>query len=66
MGFDNFYPNRKDHGKPYRKSKAFDYTCRNHGSCGYCKANRLYFDLKNRSVANIDLKIYKIYDKHNK
>lgn len=27
--------------KPYTGSKRFDRSCRNHGSCNYCKANRL-------------------------
>lgn len=40
MSFENFYPNRKDQRKPYRKSKAFDRTCRNHGSCPYCESGR--------------------------
>ena len=26
----------------YRKSRAFDKTCRNNGSCSYCRKNRLY------------------------
>ena len=26
----------------YRKSKRFDKTCRNHGSCSYCTSNRLH------------------------
>jgi hypothetical protein len=42
MAFDNDYPNRKDRIKPYRKSKAFDRTCRNHGSCAYCRLGRLH------------------------
>ena len=32
----------KEHRKPYRGSKAFDRTCRNHGGCDWCKDNRLY------------------------
>lgn len=32
----------KENGKPYRKSKRFDKTCRNHGSCPYCRDNRLH------------------------
>jgi hypothetical protein len=32
----------KERRRQYRKSKAFDYTCRNHGSCPYCKNNRLH------------------------
>ena len=26
----------------YRKSKRFDKSCRNHGSCPYCQGNRHY------------------------
>lgn len=42
MSFDKSYPNRKDRRKPYRGSKRFDRSCRNHGSCGYCERNRKY------------------------
>lgn len=28
--------------KPYRGSRRFDYTCRNHGGCSWCKGNRLH------------------------
>lgn len=40
MSFDKTYPNRKDKRKPYRGSKAVDCSCRNHGSCNYCRGNR--------------------------
>jgi hypothetical protein len=40
--FDNYYPNRKDWRKPYKGCKSIDRTCRNHGSCPYCKNNRLF------------------------
>ena len=37
----------------YTKSKAFDRSCRNHGSCSYCKDNRTFFDRKHRpSIPN--------------
>jgi len=26
----------------YRKSRRFDATCRNHGSCSYCQSNRVH------------------------
>ena len=26
----------------YRKSRAFDRSCRNNGSCSYCRENRLH------------------------
>jgi hypothetical protein len=42
MSFDKNYPNRKDKRKPYRKAKAIDPTCRNHGSCPYCRENRTH------------------------
>ena len=32
----------KEHRKPYRGSKAFDCSCRNHGTCEWCKENRLH------------------------
>lgn len=58
MAFDNDYPNRKDRRKPYRKSKVFDTSCRNHGSCGYCEQNRRFFDTKRRAAAAQDIKDY--------
>ena len=42
MAFDTNYPNRKDRRKPFRKAKAVDRTCRNHGSCPYCQAGVEY------------------------
>lgn len=32
----------KEKRKPYRGSKAFDKTCRNHGGCDWCRENRLH------------------------
>ena len=42
MSLDKAIKHRKEKRKPYRKSKAFDYSCRNHGSCGWCWGNRTY------------------------
>ena len=39
---------KKENRKPYRGSAAFDCSCRNHGSCGYCESNRTIFDKKAR------------------
>ena len=36
----------KEKRKPYRGSKAIDCTCRNHGSCPWCRENRLYKNKK--------------------
>lgn len=42
----------QEHRQPYRKSKAFDYSCHNHGACGYCEDNRTYFARKARSIVD--------------
>ena len=52
MSFDTRYPNRKDIRKPYRKAKAFDRTCRNHGSCPYCHCARLHNDRRRELAAD--------------
>lgn len=33
---------KKNWKQPYRKSRRFDKSCRNHGSCPYCYDNRMY------------------------
>lgn len=50
MAFDNSYPNRKDQQKPYRKSKAFDRSCRNHGYCPWCTSGRLHVNKRREPV----------------
>ena len=42
MGLDKAIRYGKEKRKPYAGAKAIDRTCRNHGSCGWCKGNRLY------------------------
>lgn len=42
----------KEKRKPYRKAKAVDKSCRNHGGCEYCKGNRLYQIRKEKEKAN--------------
>lgn len=42
MSLDKAIIHKKEKRKPYRKAKAIDISCRNHGSCPYCKNNRLY------------------------
>lgn len=54
MGLEKAIKYGKEKRKEYRGAKAIDRTCRNHGSCEWCKRNRLYnykkmldkFDLK--------------------
>lgn len=52
MSFDVEHINRKDHRKPYFGSKQFDTSCRNHGSCDYCKGNRTHKNAKRKEATN--------------
>jgi len=58
MSFDKHYPNRKDWRKPYRGSKRFDRTCRNHGSCSYCEANRTFNRKRQTESLDADFKTF--------
>jgi hypothetical protein len=49
MSLEKAIIHKKEHRKPYRGSKRFDCSCRNHGSCGYCESNRTVFDKKARA-----------------
>ena len=42
MSLDKAIKYKKEKRKSYKKSKAFDKTCRNHGACSYCRNNRRY------------------------
>jgi len=36
----------KEHRQPYQGAKACDRSCRNHGSCNWCRNNRNYRNMK--------------------
>jgi len=41
----------KEHRRSYMGSKAISKTCRNHGSCPWCKENRTYkYMKKNQAI----------------
>lgn len=42
MSLDKAIEHGKEKRKQYRGSKAIDCTCRNHGSCEWCRNNRLH------------------------
>lgn len=46
----------KEHRISFRGSKAIDPTCRNHGSCVWCKRNRMYNKNKTNSHSLLDMK----------
>ena len=51
MSLDKAIKSGKEHRKPYRIPKSVDGTCCNHGSCPYCKGNRLYQRTKEEQKA---------------
>lgn len=55
MSFLKAIESGKEHRKSYRGSKVFDKTCRNNGSCPYCKGNRLHNGTKRESVAELSI-----------
>lgn len=42
--------------QPYRRSRRFDRTCRCHGSCSYCRGNRLHQQTRAMAGAAAQLK----------
>lgn len=48
----------KEKRKPYRRSKRFDRSCRNHGSCGYCEGSRTHNDAVKKFDAEDAIKEY--------
>ena len=59
MSLDKSIEHNKEKRKPFYGAKAIDCTCRNHGSCEYCKASRLYQSKKVDEKTSQKLKEYK-------
>lgn len=60
MSLDKAIKHGKEKRKPYRGSKAFDLTCRNHGGCDACLSNRMHG--KNKQEQSQLLKIKEVSD----
>lgn len=45
----------KEHREPYRGAKACDRSCRNHGSCTWCRNNRNYQNIKAEEKIKFEL-----------
>ena len=58
MGLDKAIEHGKEKRKPYRGAKAVDCTCRNHGTCEWCKRNRLIQSMKELEASEDELKEY--------
>lgn len=55
MSLDKAITHGKEKRKPYRKSRRFDRTCRNHGSCSYCESNRKHHNNKRKDSSDFIL-----------
>lgn len=58
MSLDKSIEHGKEHRKQYRGAKAVDRTCRNHGSCGWCRENRKHKYDKRKLGAEQELKAW--------
>lgn len=56
MSLDKAIRSGKEHRKEYKGSKRIACSCRNHGSCDYCKGNRLYQTTKEKQKAEHKLR----------
>ena len=56
MSLDKAIRYGKEHRKPYRRAKAVDPMCRNHGGCSYCEKGRLHKHKKNELKWNDEIK----------
>lgn len=51
MSLDKAIEYNKEHRQSYTGSKAIDRTCRNHGTCDWCRENRQHkFKIKEISL----------------
>lgn len=58
MGLDKAIKYGKEYRKPYRRGKAIDPACRNHGRCSWCVSNRTIQTQREAAKADIDTPEY--------
>ena len=58
MTLDKSIQSGKERRKPYRGAKSIDSTCRNHGSCEWCRRNRAHKNKKRELAAEWELRDY--------
>ena len=62
MSLDKAIEHGKEKRKPYYGAQAIDCTCRPHGSCEWCRSNRLYQQLKMEEASRQALEEFKNKD----
>jgi hypothetical protein len=58
MGLEKAIQSGQEYRKTYRHSKLYAYSCRNHGSCPWCKGNRLHNSTVKDEANSNELKLY--------
>lgn len=56
MGLEKAIEHGKEKRKPYKGAKAVDCSCRNHGTCEWCRGNRTNNTNKKREKAISEMK----------
>lgn len=59
MSLDKEIDSGKEHRKQYHEAKFIDMTCRNHGSCEWCKNDRMYNRIRKEVVKEQELNEYR-------
>ena len=62
MGLEKAIASGQEHRKPYHGAKAVCFNCRNHGTCDYCKGNRLHSARKREAAADTQQREYNSYN----
>lgn len=62
MSLNKSITHGKEHRRPYWGAKAIDRTCRNHGSCEWCKSNRTHKNDKRKLRQAQELEEYERSD----
>lgn len=60
MGLEKAIEHHKERRRPYRGSKSFDYSCRNHGGCPICEGNRLHHDRREEERTRKELEQFRV------
>lgn len=58
MSLDKAIKYKKERRKPYTGGKAIARSCRNHGSCDWCRENRLYRNMIQQDMMDSKLDEY--------
>ena len=59
MSLDKAIEHKKERRKPYYGAKAISCSCRNNGTCDYCRENRLHKNMVQQDVIDSKLNEYK-------